>query len=177
MEKVLELVSEIKQSIVHVSPSQKDEIRVMRSMLNDRDYKVDIYTKEGVVGQYCPAETVRSTVASVLSSAAKINQAEAEKLVGSYEFKKADAETFVDLSKEFVNTFVQTGRKLPLGGRERSSVSLSVKEVEAGMQSYPMQVGVDSDGKPIYGHGKAFIPAYQSLKVHAPCPQWVKKTV
>lgn len=174
MEKVMELVSEIRQNITQVSPSQKDEVRVMRAMLNDREYKVDLYSKDGVVGQYCPAEDVRGMLTNVISSAAKIPQQEAEKLASVYEFKKSDAVTMIDLSKEFINTYVQTGRKLPLGARETSNVSLSRKHVDAGKRPFPKKIGVNADGTGRYDRGEAQVNAYDSVKVHAPCPEWVK---
>lgn len=174
MEKVKELISEIRKNTTQTSSSMKDEVRVMRAMLNDRDYKVDVYGKDGVVGQFCPATAARGMVASVMSSAAKIPMAEAEKLADGYEFKKADAVAMIDVSKEFTNTYIQSGRKLPLGGREKSDVSLSLKQIEAGVRPYPKQVGVNPDGTGRYDRGEAFVNAYESVKVHAPCPAWVK---
>ena len=35
--------------------------------------------------------------------------------------KKKEAEKFVNVSKEFVNTYLGTKRKLPLGGREKTN--------------------------------------------------------
>jgi predicted DNA-binding protein (UPF0251 family) len=175
MEKVNELLNDIKSNLSQKSASQKDEVRVMRAMLNDRDYEVGVYGKSGKVGTFSPAKTARTVVASVMASAAKIPQAEAEKLADAHEFKKSEAAGMVEISKEFVNTFIQSGRKLPLGGREKSDVGLSLKVVEAGVRSYPRQVGVDSNGKPIYdGKGEVNVNAHESIRVHAPCPTWVR---
>lgn len=174
MEKVRELVAEIKQNLSQTSSSQKDEARVMRAMLNDREYEVGLYTKEGKEGTYCPAKDIRGMISSVLSSAAKVPQAEAEKLIEAYEFKKSDAVTMVDVSKEFVNTFLQSGRKLPLGGREKSNVSLSLKPIDAHITTYPKQIGVDSNSKAIYGKAEAKVNAYEGVKVYSPCPSWVE---
>jgi len=174
MEKVNELVKEIKKNITQVTASQKDEVRVMRAMMNDKEYVVDVYGKDGVEGTFCPSEAVRAMSSSVLASAAKIPQAEAIGLMENYEFKKSEASNLVDLSKEFVSTYVHTGRKLPFGGRSDSDIGVSLKEVEAGMRTYPKQTGVDANGKPVFGHGERYVGAYESLKVHAPCPAWKK---
>ncbi len=173
MDKVTTLVKEIREGLSQTSSSQKDEVRVMRTMLNDREYKVDIYGKEGKVGQYCPAEDARAIAASIISSAAKIPAAEAVKLSESYEFSKNEAILMIDLSKEFVNTFLQTGRKLPLGGREKSNVSLAIKDVESTTRTYPKKVGVNNDGTPRFGKGEVQVNAHQSVRVFAPCPPWV----
>lgn len=174
MEKVNELVQEIKKNITQVTASQKDEVRVMRAMMNDKEYVVDVYGKDGVEGTFCPSQAVRAMSASIMASAAKIPQAEAAALMDIYEFKKGEATNLVEVSKEFVNTYVHTGRKLPLGGREKSDVSVGLKEIEAGMRPYPKQVGVDGAGKAIYGRGEAYVGPYESLKVFAPCPTWTK---
>ena len=174
MENLKELINEIRTNLSQTSSSSKDEVRVMKAMLNDREYTVDVYGKDGVEDTYCPATDARQMMANIVSSAAKIPQPEAEKLMEGYEFKKADATTMIGISKEFVNTFLQTGRKLPLGGREKSNVSFSIKEVEAATRSYPKKVGVNADGTPRYEKAETQVGAHQSVKVHAPCPSWVK---
>jgi len=174
MDKVTALVKEIRDGLSQTSSSQKDEIRVMRTMLNDREYKVNVYGKEGVVGQYCPASDARTIAASIISSAAKIPAAEAAKLAESYEFSKNEATLMIDLSKEFVNTFLQTGRKFPLGGREKSNVSLAIKDVKEAIVGYPKKIGVNNDGTPRFGKGEVKVNAHQSVRVFAPCPPWVE---
>ena len=77
MENVKELIKDIKTNLSQVSSSQKDEVRIMRAMLNDKDFEVDIYEKEGKVGTYCPAKDVRNMISNVISSTAKITNEEA----------------------------------------------------------------------------------------------------
>lgn len=174
MDRVSTLINEIKEGLSQTSSSQKDELRVMKTMLNDREYRVGIYAKEGKVGEYCPAEGARSMAASIISSAAKIPAAEAAKLADSHEFSKGEAEHMIDISKEYVNTFLQTGRKLPLGAREKSNVSLAIKEVKANVRTYPKKVGVNDDGTPRFGKGEVSVSAHESVRVFAPCPTWVE---
>jgi len=173
-ETVKALIEEIKGTITQVTSSRKDEARVMRAMMNDTSYEVGIYSKEGKSDSFNPSKAVRAMVASAMSGAAKIPQNEAATLMEKYEFKRAEAENLVDVSKEFINTYVHCGRKLQLGGREKSDVAVSLKEVEAGSRPYPKQIGVDADGNKIFGRGEAFVQGYESLKVYAPCPPWVK---
>ena len=157
------LLDEISSGLSQVSSSKKDEVRVMQAMLSDPSYEVNVYSKEGVVGTYNPTNDFRHMCASVISNAAKVPMAEAEQLMTDYSVKKSEAESMVNVSKEFVNTFIQTGRKLPLGAREKSDVSLSIKKV-----------GVNDDGTDRYSKTATTIPAHESVRVYAPCPSWVK---
>lgn len=174
MEKVQELVKEIHSVITQTTGSKKDEVRVMRAMMNDDTYKVDVYDKSGKVDTYCPAQSARAMAASIIAGATKITADEAAALAKNYEFKRAEAEAMVDMSKEFINTYVHTGRKLPLGGRAKSDVSLSIKPIESGSRPFPKVTGTDSKGNKIYGRGIAKVGAYESIKVIAPCPSWIK---
>lgn len=171
---VNELMKEIQSSLSQKIASKKDEVRVMQAMLSDPTYEVKVYGKDGVEETYNPAKDFRNMCASIMSSAAKISSAEAEQLMDGYELKKSEATAMVNLSKEFINTYLHTGRKLPLGAREKSDVSLSLKDVEASSRSYPVKIGVNDDGSDRYSKVPTVIPAHESIRVHAPCPSWVK---
>ena len=171
---VKELVSKIDNDKTQAGASAKDEVQVMRAMLNDKNYKVDVYSKNGKEGEYCPRESAESIAANILKGAAKITGAEAVELASNYEFSKSDAEEAIKLSKEFINTYTQTGRKINLGGREKSNVSLKLKHKEASTTSFPRKTGVDSAGKPIYEKAQVNIPAYDALSVSASAPEWLK---
>ena len=146
----------------------------MQAMLSDSDYEVTIYGKDGAEGIYNPTNDFRSMCASIMSNAAKIPMSEAEQLMNDYNVKKSEASSMVSLSKEFVNTYLQTGRKLPFGGRETSDISISIKHNPSTTRTYPMKVGVNDDGTDRYTKQPTTIPAYDSAKVHASCPPWVK---
>lgn len=171
---VKELIEEISGSLSQVSSSRKDEVRIMQSMLSDPSYEVNVYGKDGIESVYNPAVDFRSMCASIISNAAKVPMAEANQLVEGYAVRKSEAASMVNLSKEFVNTYMQTGRKLPLGPREKSDVSLSLKKVETSTRLYPQKIGVNDDGTDKYSKAPTSIPAHESIRVHAPCPSWVK---
>lgn len=154
--------------------SHKDEVRVMRAMMNDSSYKVDIYGSSGKEETFVPSENLKDMCASVMSSAAKIPIAEAKTLMKEYEFKKNESELLLGFAKEFINTYIHTGRKLPLGGREKSNVSLSLKKIPAGERTYPQLVETKKDGTKIYTSGKTYVKAYESIKVSSPAPSWLK---
>lgn len=173
-ESLLELVNEINQTRSQTSASAKDEVRVMKAMLNDPTYTVDIYSKDGVVAQYSPYNSARSLVSNIIKDTAKISGKEADELASNYKFGKSEASTMIDLSKEFVNVYMDTGRKLPLGAREKSNISLSRKVKESHPNTYPKKIGTDSNGKDIYETvTDGMIPEFNSVKVYAPCPDWL----
>lgn len=171
---VTQLIDEIRETISQVSSSRKDEIRVMQAMLSDDSYEVTIYDKDGTVEIYNPAKDFRNMCASVMSSAAKISKPEAMQLMENYAVSKSEASSMINLSKEFVNTFIETGRKLPLGGREKSDISLSIKKIEPTTRMYPQKIGVNDDGSDKYATIPAAIPGHNSIRVHSSCPPWVK---
>ncbi len=100
MENVQNLIQTIREGLTQQNSSQKDEVAVMKAMLNDREYQVGIYAKEGQVGTFCPAEEARDMSASIISGATKIAIAEAKQLANEYEFTKNDAQNMVNISKE-----------------------------------------------------------------------------
>lgn len=154
--------------------SKKDEVKVMTAMLNDPTYEVTVYGSNGPEGTYNPCKDFRSMCASVISGAAKVSNAEATALMENYTVRRAEAESMVNVSKEFINTYLHTGRKLPLGGREESDIALSLKKVEKSTRLYPQKTGVNDDGTDKYAKVPTVVPAHESIRVHAPCPTWVK---
>ena len=146
MDSVRELINEINTTRTQASSKAKDEVRVMKAMLNEPEFKVDVYGKSGVEGQYCPYEESRIMVSNIIKNTTKVSQQEAMSLANSYEFGNQEATIMVGLSKEFINTYIETGRKLPLGGREKSNISIAKKIKEARIGNTPKKVGVNADG-------------------------------
>ena len=171
---VTALIKDINENLKQTSSSRKDETAVMQAMLNDPGYEVNIYGKDGIEGTYNPTNDFRAMCDSIISNAAKVPMAEATQLMSDYNVRKSEATSMVNISKEFVNAYLHTGRKLPLGAREKSDVSLSIKKVDATTRMYPQKVGVNDDGSDRYSKTPTTIPAHESVRVHAPCPSWVK---
>ena len=176
MSNVREILDEIKKNLSQESSSAKDEERVMQAMLNDKEYVVGVYGNAGKVGEYSPSADARKLATSIIQSTTKISAAEAEKLADEHTFTKSEANSMIGISKEFVNTYVQTGRKLPLGGRETSNVKLIIKHEEEKVKRYPKKVGVNEDGSARYDkEATTIIPAHDSIRVQGSCPVWLKK--
>lgn len=170
MENTREIIEGIRMGLTQKGSSLKDENTVMRAMLNDKDFKVDVYSKNGVVGQVCPYDEARELATSLISKTASIPVAEAKVLADNHNFTKSESQNMVNISKEFINTYMETGRKLSLGKREESDISLIPKYVETTTRSYPKK---NPDGS--YTKGEVEVPAHKSIKVSSPCPEWLKK--
>lgn len=167
---VNDLLAEIKESHSQVSSSAKDELRVMQAMLNDQDYEVDIYSTEGKVGTYCPAKDFRNMQANIISSVTKMSKDECHNLADNYVATKSDATTMINISKEFTNTYLETGRKLPFGGREKSNYSLSMKVTPETVKKF--KIKSESGNSEI--EGETLVPAHNRLKAKSSCPSWTK---
>lgn len=172
---VKELIDNIAETRTQTSANAKDEIKVAQAMLNDPTYVVDVYNKNGVAGQYSPYTEVREMVTDVIKDSTHMNYAEAKELANNYQFSKSGAQAMVNFSKEFVNTYLQTGRKLPLGAREKSNCALVKKVKEAKVTSFPMATSVDANGNKVYTNSPAkMTPAYETIKVTGSCPAYLK---
>jgi hypothetical protein len=181
---VEQIISEIQKSRqapddrrIYDTKSQKDEVAVMMGMMNDTSYKIDVYAGSSYQGIYCPAQSFRRMISNTISDMTGMTRLESENLVNSYEFKKPEAQEMVNFSKEYINTYLKTGRKLPLGGREKSNVSLKAKTVPAGFVQFPVKVGEDKEGHAICESKEAYVGEYETIKVYGPCPVWRKEEV
>ena len=166
MENARTVIAEVTDNVTQHSSSKKDEIIVMKAIMNDPDFSVGVYDKSGKVGDYCPAKDMRKMATNIVAETTKIPVKEAKELVDMYEFTKADAACMINISKEFINTYLHTGRKLPLGGRINSDVELMWKEIED-----------RTTGIPIKGSDKrtdTFVPAHGGIKAINSCPSWIK---
>ena len=162
---VKSVVSSIKKDLRQSSSSSKDEVTVMMAMMNDKTYKVDELGKDGqVVSTYCPAEVAQDLAATIIKSATKVSAAEADELAKNHTFGRKEATAMVTMSKEFVNTYLDCGRKIKFGNREGKSLVLSQKDKEASNCTFPKRTGYDESGKPIYQLASTEIAAYKEVK-------------
>ncbi len=162
---VKEMVTNIKKDLNQASASSKDEVSVMMAMMNDKSFSVDEYGSDGqVTSSYCPAELAEELAANIIKGATKVSTAEAEELAKNHQFTKKEASSMVTISKEFVNTYLNTGRKIKFGNREGKSLVLSQKDKEASVCTFPKKVGIDNDGNPRYQLVETTIPAYKDVK-------------
>ena len=183
LQDVKEVIAEIEKKRIESSTgkkyetrSQKDEIAVMKAMLNDPSYEVSVYNKTGCIGVYNPSKELRKMIGGIITNTTGVQTNEAKRLMDNYEFSTNDAKTMISFSKEYINSYMHTGRKLPLGGREKSDISLIKRTIPSGTIKSPEIVGTDKNGDPIYSNTKETkLEEYESIKVFSPYPQWLKK--
>lgn len=166
---VKDLIKDIHDNLKQKSASKRDEVTVMRAMLNDKDFVVTDYATHE---QHCPAKDFRDMTANIIAATTKMPKVEAQAVADNYDVKKSDAETMVNISKDFVNCALRTGRKINLGATEKSDISIQIKEIPESQKKFPMKTGVNDDGTPRYEKAETIIPAHEGLKVSSPCPKW-----
>lgn len=166
---VKDLIKDIHDNLKQKSASKRDEVVVMRAMLNDKSFVVKDYATEET---HCPALEFRDMASNIIASTTKIPKVEAQSIADNYEVKKSDAETMVALSKDFLNCALRTGRKINLGATAKSNISIQIKDIPESQKKFPMKTGVNDDGTPRYEKAETIIPAHEGLKVSSPCPNW-----
>lgn len=172
---VKDIIKNITETRTQTSASKDAELRVAQAMLNDPTYVVDIYSKKGVIGQYSPYAETRDMVAEIVKDTAHISAKEADELSKKYVFTKSTAQTMINFSKEFINTYLECGRKLPLGARETSNCALIRKHREAKVNTFPVASSIDANGEKVYTTSPGTVtPEYDTIRVIGSCPAYLK---
>ena len=163
---VQETIDKIKsEHSVYTTASQKDEVSVMRAMLNDPSFKVSIYDRnKGLVGTRCPREEATKFVASTASAITGLDQAQANELAQNYEFTKKDATFLIENARDFTTTYLETGRKMPIVQSEKSEASLIVRHVDQKTKKIPENMG----------GGSTTVPAYDKIISKSKSPKYNK---
>lgn len=132
------LVEDIKKSTTQIAINKVDEIRVMRAMLNDKDFSVGIYEKGiGFVGTRCPHEEAVNFVKHVLMGATGLDGKDSRHLAENYEFTKRDANFLLEVSRDFIQTYMGTGRKLNVMQTAATEACVFTRPVEASTKYVP----------------------------------------
>lgn len=172
METVKALIEKVKEECNQEAVSKKDEVKVMQAMLNDTSYEVGIYGKDGQEDVYNPAKDFKKMQTNIIASALNINKKEAETVMETYEVTTSDAASMVNIGKEFINTYLNTGRKIALGAREDSNFALTKKVVPERSKKYIKRTVTES-GDTITEQLEKIIPEHAGLKVRSACPSWI----
>lgn len=157
-----ELMSEIREVTKKKrSVNKSDEINIMKTMLNDPEFSITEYDKnKGYVGKHSPYEESRKFISSIASELTGIESKNAAELANNYQFNKKDATFMVENAKDFVSTYLQTGRKLPIVQSEESEASLLLREIESKEKQVP-------DGT------TTVVPAFSKVICKSKCPKYV----
>ncbi len=113
--------------------------------------------------------------ASIIKDTTKMSAKEATELANNYQFDKSTTQAMINFSKEYINTYIETGRKLPLGAREKSNVQLAIKTKESRINSFPTATSVDADGNKVYTQSTGkMTPEHNTIKVYNGALPWLK---
>lgn len=143
------LISEIKTNAKQVSINKIDEVKVMKSMLNDKQFKLAVYDKnDGFIGERCPALEATEFVKNIIQGATGLDAKDSANLADSYEFTKKDASFMISNAKDFIEVYMRTGRKLNVLQNGASDASIFTRDMKATKKVVPSKDG-SSDTKEI----------------------------
>jgi len=174
-ENMKELMNEIREVTKKQKAASKvDEIKVMKAMLNDPNYSVSIYDRsKGLIGSRCPREEAVSFIASVSASITGLDSNSAKEIAKDYEFTKKDAIFLIENSKDFINTYLDTGRKLPIIQSETTQAALIKKHVESKEKKVSSVLMGNVNNNKVES-GTVTIPAFDKVICKSNCPKYLK---
>lgn len=133
-----QLVSEIKKSTKQISINKVDEVRVMKSMLNDKDFSIGVYDKsQGYIGQKCPHDEATKFVKGIIAGATGLDNKDAQHLADNYQFTNKDANFLLSNMRDFIYVYTGTGRKINIMQSADSEASLFIREIKEGTKNIP----------------------------------------
>lgn len=125
------LIKSIVEKTSQTAVNRSDEVEVMQSMLNDREFNVAMFDRnKGYVGSRSPRNEAIQLAVDTLSGVTGMSENEAKTLTDNYEFTKKDAQHFINIGKDFIGTYLQTGRKTTIISEPRIEATVSLKYIE-----------------------------------------------
>lgn len=167
MTELEQIVSEIKTKTANqISINKVDEVRVMRSMLNDPDFTIGVYDKaQGYIGQKNPHQEAVKFVKNIVAGATGLDNKDAQHLAENYEFTKRDANFLLSNMRDFLYVYTNTGRKINIIQSATTEASLFTKEVGSTTKIVP-----DKENP---GNKKKVITSpYTKLVSSSKCPKY-----
>lgn len=132
------LVQEIKENTKQIAINKVDEIKVMKCMLNDKDFRLSVYDKNlGYIGEKCPHDEAVNFAKNIISGSTGLDGKDSKHLAENYEFTKRDASFLLDNMRDFIQVYTGTGRKINIMQTASTEACLYTKPVEAGNKSVP----------------------------------------
>ena len=170
-----ELMNEIKEvTKKQKAASRVDEIRVMRGMLNDPDYSVSVFDRsKGYIGSRCPRDEAVAFIGSVSSAITGLDSKSAAEIAKDNEFTKKDAIFLIDNAKDFIDTYLETGRKLPIVQNEATQAALIKRHVDSKEKKVSSVLMGNSSSNKVES-GTVTIPAFDKVVCKSNCPKYLK---
>lgn len=138
MTELEKVINEVKQSAKQIAINKTDEIKVMTAMLNDKDFKYQKYEKNiGRVGEINPRSQMVNLSTDIIFRATGLEKKNCNILAENLVFTKKDAQTIIDLNKEFLDVYTTTGRKINLIQNEKTEANVYTKEIGSSVKAVP----------------------------------------
>lgn len=148
------------------SQNKGDEVAVAQTLLNDPDFQVGIYDKnKGLIGTRNVHEEAVKFVANISAEITGLDKKTAEDLASQYTFTKKDANFIINTSRDFVQTYLKTGRKFNLVQSEDAEANIFLKATPAKEKLIPTR-----EGTKLVKTG-----AYQKVACKSGCPKYNMK--
>ena len=148
------------------SQNKGDEVAVAQTLLNDPDFQVGIYDKnKGLIGTRHVHEEAGQFVANISAEITGLDKKTAEDLANQYTFTKKDANFIINTSRDFVQTYLKTGRKFNLVQSEDAEANIFLKSTPAKEKLIPTK-----EGTKLVKTG-----AYQKVACKSGCPKYNTK--
>lgn len=139
MTELEQIITDIRRATVNQRAINKvDEVRVMKSMLNDPDFSIGVYDKtQGYIGQKSPHQEAVNFTKNIISGTTGLDKKDAQHLAENYEFTKKDANFLLSNMRDFLYVYTSTGRKINVIQSASTEASLFVKEVGSTTKRVP----------------------------------------
>lgn len=143
--------------------SRVDEIRVMKTMLNDPNFTISIYDRnKGYIGTRNPREEALKFITNTAVAITGLDNKSAAELASKYEFTKKDAMFLIDNNRDFDTTYLSTGRKLPIVQSIDSEAAIFYRSVASREKLVPSGDSSKS----------TTVPAYNKVICRSKCPKY-----
>ena len=140
-----QIVSEINKSKTQVAINKVDEVRVMRSMLNDKNFAIGVYDRNiGYIGQKCPHDDAVKFVKNIVAGATGLDNKDSQVLAEKYQFTNKDANFLLSNMRDFLYVYSTTGRKINIMQSADTEAALYTREVNSVKKQVPDK---DNPGK------------------------------
>ena len=133
-----QLVYDIRKSTNQVAINKVDEVRVMTSMLNDKDFSIGVYDRtQGYIGQRSPHEEATKFVKNIISGTTGLDNKDSMHLAENYEFTRRDSNFLLGNMRDFLTVYTSTGRKINLIQSADIDASIFTKEIKPSEKLIP----------------------------------------
>lgn len=164
-----QLISDIKKNTNQIAINKVDEVKVMKSMLNDKNFSIGVYDRNiGYIGQKCPHNDAVKFVKGIVAGATGLDNKDAQLLAEGYEFTNKDANFLLSNMRDFLYVYTGTGRKINVMQSADSEASLFIREVDSTKKQVPDK---DNPGKT----KEVITSPYTKLVSISKCPKYALK--